>query len=154
MRRNPNEVLLMKNISILRENEMNWWIPCDYVSKDYVVNNRLCEAPYFFSTYTWYNNTAKNLLLNSAPNYSMYGGFGNNNIIYHRFTEMKNVIYGWNHYHIGMYDSVTGKTKTYPQIKDVNGNTIPSIHDVHSFFGLTYIRLANNSGFVSFPANP
>lgn len=100
------------------------------------------------------NNTANNLLMSSAPNYANYAGFGNKNLVYHKFTEMKTAVYGWNHYHMGMYDPVTLKAKTYPQIKDSNGKTIPSIHEVHCFFGLTYVRFADDQGLISFPANP
>lgn len=63
-----------------------------------------------------------------------------------KFTNMKYAVYGWNHYHVGKYDPIKQKAVTYPEEED--------IHSVHSFFGLTYIRLANNQGFVSYPANP
>lgn len=146
LRRNSNDVLLMKNISFPRTNEMNWWVPTAYVDVSFVTQNKLCQAPYYFSTYTWYNNTAKKMLYDSTPSYSNYGGYGYNNLVYHKFTNMTRAVYGWNHYHVGKYNPTTGKASTY-------SNSDP-IHAVHSFFGLTYIRLANNQGFVSYPANP
>ena len=146
LRRNGKDVLLMKNISFPRPNEMNWWIPTGYVDVDFVIKNKLCQAPYYFSTYTWYNSTAKRMLYESAPSYSNYGGYGYNNLVYHKFTEMKYAVYGWNHYHVGKYDPIKQKAVTYPKTEE--------IHSVHSFFGLAYIRLANNEGFVSYPANP
>lgn len=146
LRRNSKSVLLMKNISFPRQNEMNWWIPTGYVDVDFVTKNKLCEYPYYYSTYTWYNSTAKRMLFESTPSYSNYGNYGYKNLVYHKFTNMKYAVYGWNHYHVGKYDPIKQKAVTYPEEED--------IHSVHSFFGLTYIRLANNQGFVSYPANP
>ena len=140
---NKNDVLLMKKIST-RANEMRCWVATAYVSTDFVINHKLCDSPYFFSTYTWYNNTAKRMLYESCPSYSNYGGYGYKNLVYHRFTEMKRAVYGWNHYHIGMYNSISKVAETYDEEA--------SIHAVHSFFGLTYIRLGDNEGFVSLPA--
>ncbi len=154
LRRNSNDVLLMKNISFPRKNEMNWWIPTEYVNVDFVIENKLCEAPYYFRTYTWYNSTAKRMLYESAPSYSNYGGYGYKNLVYDKFTSMTRAVYGWNHYHVGMYNPTTGKFKRYSPVKDSNGNELPCMHSVHSFFGLTYISLPNDQGFVSYPANP
>ena len=154
LRRDSNNVLLMKNISFPRTNEMNWWIPTEYVNVNFVIENKLCEAPYYFSTYTWYNSTAKQMLYESAPSYSNYGGYGYKNLVYDKFTSMTHAVYGWNHYHVGMYNPTTGEIKRYRPVKNSNGSELPCMHSVHSFFGLTYIRLPNDQGFVSYPANP
>lgn len=146
LQRNNKDVLLMKNITFPRVNEMNWWIPTAYVDVDFVIRNKLCEAPYYFSTYTWYNSTAKKMLFESTPSYSNYGGFGYKNLVYHKFTEMKRAIYGWNHYHVGMYDPIKLKAKTY--------KSNHRIHDVHSFFGLLYIQLDHDQGYIGYPSNP
>lgn len=146
LRRNSTDVVLMKNISFPRTNEMNWWIADGYVTTDFVIRNKLYEAPYYFSTYTWYNNTAKRILHDGAPNYSSYGGYGYDNLVYHRFTDMQSAIYGWNHYHMGKYDPIKQKAVTY------SNNQM--IHSVHVFFGLTYIRKSDNTGFDSYPVNP
>lgn len=146
LRRDSNSVLLMKNISFPRENEMSWWIPTGYVDVDFVVNYRLYEAPYYFSTYTWYNSTCKKMLFEGAPNYSSYGGYGYKNLVYHKFTDMTRAVYGWNHYHMGKYSPSKNEALTYPKSDP--------IHGVHAFFGLTYVRLADNQGFVTFPSNP
>jgi len=147
LRRDKNKVILMKNQTFPRQNEMSWWIPDGYVDEEFVVQNRLYEAPYYFSTYTWYNSTAKRMLHDGAPNYSSYGGYGYKNLIYHTFTGMKRAIYGWNHYHMGKYNPLTDKVDTYDEKEDF-------IHNVHCFFGLTYIRLPDNQGFESYPARP
>lgn len=76
----------------------------------------------------------------------MHDVYGYKNIVYHRFTEMTRAVYGWNHYHVGIYNPTKGIAKPYD-------DTLP-IHQVHSFFGLAYTKLANNQGFVSYPSNP
>lgn len=91
-------------------------------------------------------STAKRILHDGAPNYSSYGGYGYKNLVYHTFTVMQRAIYGWNHYHMGMYNSLDEKTKLYD-------NKHP-MHKVHCFFGLTYIRLPDNQGFESYPTHP
>ena len=146
LRRDGRNVLLMRNLTFPTEYEMSWWVPTSYVTVDFVIKNRLCQFPYYYSTYTRYNNNAKRMLYESAPSYSNYGGYGYKNLVYHKFTKMINAIYGWDHYHIGKYDPVKDITTTYSKKEP--------IHNVHSFFGLTYIRLADNGGFASFPANP
>lgn len=148
LQRNKNDVLLMKNITFPRQNEMNWWIPTSYVSVDFVISNKLCQAPYYFSTYTWYNDTAKRMLYEAAPSYSNWNGFGYKNLVYHQFTHMKRAVYGWNHYHVGRYNPISEEAETYGR----ELQWLP-IRKVHSFFGLAYVRLSNQNGFVGFPGN-
>ena len=62
----------MKNISFPRPNEMNWWIPTGYVDVDFVIKNKLCQAPYYFSTFTWYISTPKGSLYEVAPSNSNF----------------------------------------------------------------------------------
>lgn len=144
----------MKKISFPRKYEMSWWISTECGNVDFVIGEHLCDAPHFFSTYTWYNSTAKRTLYESARSYSNYGGYGYKNLAYDKFTSMKHAVYGWNHYHVGMYNPTTGKVKRYTPVTDSNGEELPCMYSVHSFFGLTYIRLANDQGFISYPANP
>lgn len=61
LRRNKDYVLLMKDISFPRANEMSWWIADGFVPADYVKELKLYEI-FDISTYTWYNSTAKSLL--------------------------------------------------------------------------------------------
>lgn len=108
----------MKKISFPRKYEMSWWISTEYVNVDFVIGEHLCDAPRFFSTYTWYNSTAKRTLYESARSYSNYGGYGYKNLAYDKFTSMKHAVYGWNHYHVGMYNPTTGKVKRYTLVTD------------------------------------
>lgn len=146
LRRDNSNVLLMRNLTFPTQNEMNWWVPTAYLNINFVIKNKLCQAPFYYSTYTWYNSNAKCMLYESTPSYSNYGGYGYKNLVYHKFTTMTKAIYGWNHYHVGKYDPSKNKASTYPENEP--------IHSVHSFFGLTYVRLSNNDGFASFPSNP
>lgn len=141
-----NKVLLMKNLSTNKvTHKMDLWIITDYVTPEYVIENKIYEV-YFYSSYTWYNSLAKKMLAEGAPSYFNYGNYKYKNIVYHRFTDMSQAIYGWNHYHMGKYNPVEEKAFT---IEHDNNNK--SIGNVHAFFGLGYVRRPNNDGFDSYP---
>ncbi len=150
-KRNKTDVLLMKNLVTRKgTNEMDFWLDDGCVTEKFVVDNQL-YSNYFISTYTWYNNTAKRMLYNGANAYSNYGGYGYKNLIYDRFDEMKYAVWGWNHYHLGMYNPVTKTAGRYRKETSPSGKITPSIRDVHAFFGLTYIRKEDKSGFDHYP---
>lgn len=154
LRRNNNSVVLMRNIKKFYDSfdgnyYMSYWIFEELVTVDFVKDNNVYDLG--VSTYTWYNNKAKDLMANGSEllEENRFNELSKPyEIGYHRFLETEEfTLNGFNHYHVFEYQQFKDKTFGYDKVK--NG----SISKAHSFFGLMYLRWPDGS-IETYPTNP
>lgn len=133
--RRNKKIKLMAHIGDPNEEKgKHWWMCYAKVDEEYVVNNKLYDLG--VCTYTWYNNTAKRMMVNGSNRIH-----GNYDLLVYDKTIDQGDVYGWNHYHLG----------------EKKGDTVVRVEEIpcrwaHSFFGLLYIN--TNGNYTKYPSNP
>lgn len=111
----------------------------ELVKTDFVKDNNFYDLG--VSTYTWYNNAARDLMLNGTIllEYPTLNELGKPyQIGYHKFLETeKNTINDFNHYHVFEYRKLKDGEYKYDVV--LKG----PIHKAHSFFGPMFLKLTN-----------
>ncbi|MGM9814017.1 MAG: hypothetical protein ACI32C_03860 [Candidatus Enteromonas sp.] len=155
LRRNNELAILMRNVKKYPDEldnktlYMSYWQFETPVPIDFVMDYNLYDLG--ISTYTWYNNTARRLMMNGTAllESTTYNSLGEPyQIGYHKFQEKeKKVLNGFNHYHVFEYQDVNGVFQ-YERI------TTNPHRKAHSFFGLMYFRWPGSNEPETFPKNP
>lgn len=154
LRRVKDLVVVMRHVKKIYEISTNnyyisYWGHDGLIPADFVVDNNVYDTG--ISTYTWYNDKARQLMLNGATlledNYVNELGKPYK-IGYHNFLKTEShTINGFNHYHVFDYQKKKDGTFGYEAIKK------GKIADAHSFFGLMYLKNPDGS-FETYPKNP
>lgn len=134
--KNKDMVFLMKNVSHEFASNGNayvhFWYSYALFDQVFVIENKLYD--YGMSTYTWSETDAIDMLWLGSTVLSECsdGGFG---VIKHKYLDTeKNSLNGWDHYHIGKRIGGTDDSPAYMPYKILN------YYNVHSFFGVMYLR--------------
>ncbi|MEG2269989.1 MAG: hypothetical protein RR909_01475 [Bacilli bacterium] len=151
LRRDKKRIFLMKNVRkkvnpIDNGMYVNYWTTDGYYDEDFVTSFNLYD--YGISTYTWYNDNARRLMLNGSTkiqyNPTEY------TIMYHNFLINDTALNGWNHYHI--YGVKLNSETNQKEYNDLHGDLL---HKAHSFFGLMYLKSIDGQiETQTFPKNP
>lgn len=153
LRRVNNSAVLMRNVKKYHDEadgnyHMSFWEFEELVSTEFVMDNNVYDLG--VSTYTWYNNTARKLMINGTKLLEniTYNELGQPyEIGYHNFLKTEeHTINGFNHYHVFEYQQFKDGTFGYDEVKK------GSIRKAHSFFGLMYLRWPNGT-IETYPTN-
>jgi len=154
LRRVNDLAVLMRNVKKYYDSEdgnyyTSYWEFEEVVSTDFVKDNNVYDLG--ISTYTWYNNTARQLMMsgtNLLENVT-YNEFGKPyQIGYHNFLKTEErTVNGFNHYHVFEYRELSTGVYGYDEVKK------GIIHKSHSFFGLMYYRCSDGT-IETYPRNP
>jgi hypothetical protein len=155
LRRVNNLAVLMRNVKKYYDLEdgnyyISYWEFEELVSTDFVKDYNVYDLG--VSTYTWYNNTARQLMMGGTTLLEnlTYNELGKPyEIGYHNFLKTEErTLNGFNHYHVFEYQELDDNgVYGYDEVKK------GSIRKAHSFFGLMYFRWPNGS-IETFPTNP
>lgn len=154
LRRVNNSAVLMRNVKKYYDEAdgnyyMSFWEFEELVSTEFVMDNNVYDLG--VSTYTWYNNTARKLMINGTKLLEniTYNELGQPyEIGYHNFLKTEeHTLNGFNHYHVFEYQQFKDGTFGYDEVKK------GSIRKAHSFFGLMYLRWPNGT-IETYPTNP
>ncbi len=154
LRRVNDLAVLMKNVKKYYDTEdkkyyISYWAYEELVPTDFIKDNNVYDLG--VSTYTWYNNKARELMINGTKllESTILNELGKPyQIGYHKFLETeKYTINGFNHYHVFEYQKLKDGTFGYYDVKK------GAIHNAHSFFGPMFIKLADGTT-ERYPVNP
>ena len=154
LRRIDDLAVLMRNVKKYYDSKddkyyMSYWVFEELVPTDFIKDNNVYDLG--VSTYTWYNNTARDLMLNGTIllEYPTLNELGKPyQIGYHKFLETEEyTINGFNHYHVFEYRKLKDGEYKYDVV--LKG----PIHKAHSFFSPLFIKLSD--GLIErYPTNP